>query len=293
MKQDKDWTDVMRNALRDAELPPPEHGWARLEAELRGVRPEASAGTAGTEGGRTTAARRPQWKIHVKRIAAAAAVVLLGVATVGFWLRSDRMVPSTDELLAEILSVPGTASDALPEGHAGEDPEETLRSRVAQAVSLPAGPSEAAGAQRNAAAQRTAGNAAELRLALAAVKPQTAGTQPTVDASQADAAARESQPVPVASAAGRQTPAGETRAKQTPAEPRTEQGSARTSFDGLYDQPETRRAARRRSSLSFSAGSSVAGGSDACHAAGSLDARNVLGDRQQCRDDAAQELRLR
>ena len=30
---------------------------------------------------------------------------------------------------------------------------------------------------------------------------------------------------------------------------------------GLYDQPETRRAARRRSSLSFSAGSSVAGGS--------------------------------
>lgn len=87
MKQDKDWTDVMRNALRDAELPPPEHGWARLEAELRGVRPEASAGMAGTEGGRTTAARRPQWKIHVKRIAAAAAVVLLGVATVGFWLR--------------------------------------------------------------------------------------------------------------------------------------------------------------------------------------------------------------
>lgn len=162
----------MRNALRDAELPPPEHGWARLEAELRGVRPEASAGMAGTEGGRTTAARRPQWKIHVKRIAAAAAVVLLGVATVGFWLRSDRMVPSTDELLAEILSVPGTASDALPEGHAGEDPEETLRSRVAQAVSLPAGPSEAAGAQRNAAAQRTAGNAAEPRLALAVVKPQ-------------------------------------------------------------------------------------------------------------------------
>ena len=261
MKQDKDWTDVMRNALRDAELPPPEHGWARLEAELRGVRPEVSAGMAGTEGGRTTAARRPQWKIHVKRIAAAAAVVLLGVATVGFWLRSDRMVPSTDELLAEILSVPGTASDALPEGHAGEDPEETLRSRVAQAVSLPAGPNEAAGAQRNAAAQRTAGNAAEPRLALAAVKPQTAGTQPTVDASQADAAVRESQPMSVASATGRQTPAEGSRTKQAPSEPRARQGSARTSFEGLYDQPETRRAARRRSSLSFSAGSSVAGGS--------------------------------
>ena len=93
------------------------------------------------------------------------------------------------------------------------------------------------------------------------MKPQTAGTRPTVDAAQADAAARESQPVPVASAAGRPAPAGETRAKQAPAKPRTEQGSARTSFDGLYDQPETRRAARRRSSLSFSAGSSVAGGS--------------------------------
>lgn len=171
------------------------------------------------------------------------------------------MVPSTDELLAEILSVPGTASDALPEGHAGEDPEETLRSRVAQAVSLPAGPNEAAGAQRNAAAQRTAGNAAEPRLALAAVKPQTAGTQPTVDASQADAAVRESQPMSVASATGRQTPAEGSRTKQAPSEPRARQGSARTSFEGLYDQPETRRAARRRSSLSFSAGSSVAGGS--------------------------------
>ena len=261
MKQDKDWTDIMRNALRDAELPPPEHGWARLEAELRGMQPAVSADTAGTEGGRTAAARRPQWRIHVKRIAAAAAVVLLGVATAGFWLRSDRMVPSVDELLAEIPSVSGTASDALPEGHAGEDPEETLRSRVVRAVSLPAGPSEAAVAQRNAAAQRTAGNAAEPRLALAAMMPQTAGTQPTVDMSQADAAARESQPVPVASAAGRQAPAEETRAKQAPAETRTEQGSARTSFEGLYDQPETRRAARRRSSLSFSAGSSVAGGS--------------------------------
>lgn len=238
----------MRNALRDAELPPPEHGWARLEAELRGVRPEASAGTAGTEGGRTTAARRPQWKIHVKRIAVAAAVVLLGVATVGFWLRSDRMVPSTDELLAEILSVPGTASDALPEGHAGEDPEETLRSRVAQAVSLPAGPSEAAGAQRNAAAQRTAGDAAEPRLALAAVKPQTAGTQPTVDASQADAAARESQPVPVASAAGRQTPAGRparSRLLPSPARNRDRPGRRSTGFM-ISPKPAGRRAGARR-----------------------------------------------
>lgn len=35
MKQDKDWTDVMRNALRDAEVTPPADGWARLERELK------------------------------------------------------------------------------------------------------------------------------------------------------------------------------------------------------------------------------------------------------------------
>lgn len=34
MKQNKDWTDVMRSALRDAEVTPPADGWARLEREL-------------------------------------------------------------------------------------------------------------------------------------------------------------------------------------------------------------------------------------------------------------------
>ena len=35
MKQNKDWTDVMRSALRDAEVTPPADGWARLERELK------------------------------------------------------------------------------------------------------------------------------------------------------------------------------------------------------------------------------------------------------------------
>ncbi|MEG0807607.1 MAG: hypothetical protein RR410_04570, partial [Alistipes sp.] len=35
MKQEIDWTNVVREALRDVEMTPPEGGWARLERELK------------------------------------------------------------------------------------------------------------------------------------------------------------------------------------------------------------------------------------------------------------------
>lgn len=63
MERNKDWTDVMRSALRNAEATPPADGWARLERELGSVPPP----------------RKPLWRIPQVRIAAAAASVLLGI----------------------------------------------------------------------------------------------------------------------------------------------------------------------------------------------------------------------
>ena len=73
MKQNKDWTDVMRSALRDAEVTPPADGWARLEREL-GPAPRISV-------------LRSQWP----RIAAAAAAVLIFLGGVSAAFRPEIM----------------------------------------------------------------------------------------------------------------------------------------------------------------------------------------------------------
>ena len=65
MKQDKDWIKAMRNALRDAELPPPAGGWERLQRELGGAAPGPEV--SGTK------PRGSVWRIYRPRIAAAAA----------------------------------------------------------------------------------------------------------------------------------------------------------------------------------------------------------------------------
>lgn len=64
MKQNKDWTDAMRSALRDAEVTPPAGGWQRLERELGAAAPSPKL-------------RRV---VYWPRIAAAAAAVLICVA---------------------------------------------------------------------------------------------------------------------------------------------------------------------------------------------------------------------
>lgn len=71
MKQDKDWTNVVRNALRDVEVSPPEGGWSRLERELK-VPP-----------------RRFLLRTYWPRFAAAAAAVLISVAAGEFLWRAD------------------------------------------------------------------------------------------------------------------------------------------------------------------------------------------------------------
>ena len=73
MKQNKDWTDVMRSALRDAEVTPPADGWARLERELKTPAPRISV-------------LRRYWP----RIAAAAAAVLIFVGGGELLLHENR-----------------------------------------------------------------------------------------------------------------------------------------------------------------------------------------------------------
>lgn len=67
MKQNKEWTDAVKDALRDAEAMPPADGWARLERELGSIPPP----------------RVPVWRVYRTRIAAAAAVVA-GVVAGGY-----------------------------------------------------------------------------------------------------------------------------------------------------------------------------------------------------------------
>ena len=60
MKPNTDWTDVVRNALRDAEVPPSEGGWERLQRDLDALEPVVSK------------PRKNVWRIYGLRIAAAA-----------------------------------------------------------------------------------------------------------------------------------------------------------------------------------------------------------------------------
>ena len=93
MKQNKDWTDVMRSALRDAEVTPPADGWARLEREL-GPAPRISV-------------LRSQWP----RIAAAAAAVLIFLGGGGYLLHENRDLGDKGFVIATATDSGSSAAD--------------------------------------------------------------------------------------------------------------------------------------------------------------------------------------
>ena len=141
MKQNTDWTDVMRSALRDAELPPAEGGWERLQRELDGVEPRL-AGTLVPE------PRKNVWRIYGPRIAAAAAVVLVCVVAVEMLWRPDKELG--DEAHPMIASV-AEAGDPAVDG--AQLPESvSLRERLAEASGWTEAPG--AGAERPAKAEK-------------------------------------------------------------------------------------------------------------------------------------------
>lgn len=75
MTREKDWIDVMRSELRDAEVTPPPHGWERLQRELAASR----AGSARGEASVRKITDRPVKRAYWPRVVAAAAAVLVCV----------------------------------------------------------------------------------------------------------------------------------------------------------------------------------------------------------------------
>ena len=148
MKQDKDWIKAMRNALRDAELPPPAGGWERLQRELGGAAPGPEV--SGTK------PRGSVWRIYRPRIAAAAAAVLILAVAGEFLLRPDKALENDGTVIASVAE-DGATAVAIPQP---AEPE-TVRDALAEAVGLPreqvAGEASSAGRRSLFAAAGRAG----------------------------------------------------------------------------------------------------------------------------------------
>ena len=97
MKPNTDWTDAVRNALRDAEIPPPEDGWERLQRGLDTLEPVVSK------------PRKSVWRIYGLRIAAAAAVVLIGLVAGEILLRPTTELRMDGNVIASAGQEPGSA----------------------------------------------------------------------------------------------------------------------------------------------------------------------------------------
>ena len=113
----------MRNALRDAELPPPAGGWERLQRELGGAAPGPEV--SGTK------PRGSVWRIYRPRIAAAAAAVLILAVAGEFLLRPDKALENDGTVIASVAE-DGATAVAIPQP---AEPE-TVRDALAKAVGL-------------------------------------------------------------------------------------------------------------------------------------------------------------
>lgn len=152
MKQDKDWTDVMRRALHDAELPPSEDGWERLQRKLE------EAGVSAPE------PRRGVWRIYGPRIAAAAAAVLICVVAGEFLLRRPDM--ELGKKMPDVASLMETDDSAV--GLSRHPESGTLRKNLAEA----SGWGEAPGSEPSAGSVAATGRPGMSEL-LGAVAPRT------------------------------------------------------------------------------------------------------------------------
>ena len=125
MKPNTDWTDAVRNALRDAEIPPPEDGWERLQRGLDTLEPVVSK------------PRKSVWRIYGLRIAAAAAVVLIGLVAGEILLRPTTELRVDGNVIASAGPEPGAAV-AIPgvTSLAGESSADDFRKSLAQSVGL-------------------------------------------------------------------------------------------------------------------------------------------------------------
>ncbi|MBQ7893796.1 MAG: hypothetical protein IJ321_07635 [Alistipes sp.] len=223
MKRNKDWTDVMRNALRDAELPPPAGGWERLERELGGAAPGLGASE-------TAAPRGSVWRIYWPRIAAAAAVVLLGVVAGDYMLRPDKVLENDGNVIASAVGEEATAV-TMPQPREAESVQETLARVAGLADGRTAAP----------AVQRPELLAAAVKPAAKTMAAETIAETTTAESSQ---------------------PAAEPAANTVGERPATRSKTGVSARTAYYDEPLTAyKPPRRKTSLSAFAAGGVSGAS--------------------------------
>lgn len=179
MKQNTDWTDVMRSALRDAELPPAEGGWERLQRELDGVEPRL-AGTLVPE------PRKNVWRIYGPRIAAAAAAVLVCVVAVEMLWRPDKELgDEAHPMIASAVEAGDPAVDGaqLPESA-------SLRERLAEASGWTEAPGVGAESPVEAPAEAPRGEKGTVAIGSTEKGPELLAVatvrQPGTDAAEAE-----------------------------------------------------------------------------------------------------------
>lgn len=230
MKQDKDWIKAMRNALRDAELPPPAGGWERLQRELGGAAPGPEV--SGTK------PRGSVWRIYRPRIAAAAAAVLILAVAGEFLLRPDKALENDGTVIASVAE-DGATAVAIPQP---AEPE-TVRDALAKAVGLPR--EQVAGEVSSAGRRSLLAAAAGQPAQTAALKDLRTDGEPAVRAGEVAAAEA----------------SGERVSKQASGRPATRSAAGAAGRAGFSDEPFVAYTKpHKKASFSLFAGGGVAGG---------------------------------
>lgn len=264
MERNREWTDAVRSSLRDAEATPPAGGWERLEREL----------AVAQEGASPAPSQRPAWRIYWPRIAAAAAVVLIGIVAGDLLLRPDTVLKQEGVVITTADG--GKTAEPLLPGSGGEAAGPVL----AQAVPPARGAARETGSEAAARLRKTAGNIASLLLRTAApdATSEDAGAPDSAESgghvaevvsggAPAEAAAAvsggESETGRKRASDGRATNVGSRAADNGG---RTGGVAARSAAAGgsLYAvrgdaRPASRSSARKRMSFSLSAGGGVSG----------------------------------
>ncbi len=248
MKQDKDWIKAMRNALRDAELPPPAGGWERLQRELGGAAPGPEV--SGTK------PRGSVWRIYRPRIAAAAAAVLILAVAGEFLLRPDKALENDGTVIASVAEDGATAEP------------ETVRDALAKAVGLPR--EQVAGEVSSAGRRSLLAAAAGQPAQTAALKDLRTDGEPAVRAGEVAAAevsgeAAKASSGEVAKASSGDTAkaeaSGERVSKQASGRPATRSAAGAAGRAGFSDEPFVAYTKpHKKASFSLFAGGGVAGG---------------------------------
>ena len=191
MKPNTDWTDAVRNALRDAEIPPPEDGWERLQRGLDTLEPVVSK------------PRKSVWRIYGLRIAAAAAVVLIGLVAGEILLRPTTELRVDGNVIASAGQEPGAAV-AIPgvtsqEASSADDFRKSLAESVGLQTAAEGLGTPARGEALAVAAKTRSAEVGHASVAVFAAEPSRAaepGAQNAAEVRSTEESAGVSGPVP-------------------------------------------------------------------------------------------------